>query len=70
MNTDEYRYLVIMDIIFRIGSKSLGRVYQNCILAATLIEKPAPTNLLMKMVQKMNFNTLFLTNSLSADAPL
>jgi len=48
----------------------LGGVYQNCILVATLIEKPAPTNLLMRMVQKINFNTLFLTNSFSADAPL
>jgi hypothetical protein len=48
----------------------LGRVYQNCIVVATLSEKPAPTNLLMRMVQKMNFNNLFLTNILSADAPL
>jgi len=38
----------------------LGRVYQNCILAATLIEKPAPTNLLMRMVQDVSFNGLEL----------
>jgi len=29
----------------------LGRVYQNCLMDATLIEKPAPTNLLMRIVQ-------------------
>jgi hypothetical protein len=38
----------------------MGRVYQNCLLAATLIEKPAPTNLLMRMVQDVSFNGLEL----------
>jgi hypothetical protein len=38
----------------------MGRVYQNCLLAATLIEKPAPTNLLMSLVQDVSFNGLEL----------
>ena len=29
----------------------LGRVYQNCLMDATLIGKPAPTNFLMSLVQ-------------------
>jgi len=34
----------------------LGRVYQNYLMDAKLIGKPAPTNLLMRMLQDVNLH--------------
>jgi hypothetical protein len=54
-----------------IFNKAVGAGFTNSLKTLkSNLGKPAPTNLLMRMVQKMNFNTLFLTKNFSADALL